>query len=67
MKGKNPVVIIIIGIILFLIGHFAPNGIELSNIVEVIGFINLFTALAEGLGVGLIVGGIALFIKGKKD
>jgi len=66
MKEKNPVSVIALGIILFLVGHFAPNGIELSNVVEVIGFINLFTALAEGLGIGLIIGGAFLFIKGRK-
>ena len=66
MRDKNPVNIIIIGVVLFLIGHFAPNGIMLSNIAEIIGIINLLTTTCEGLGLGLVIGGAILFIKNKK-
>lgn len=31
MNKQNPVGVIGLGAVLFLVGHFAPNGIELTN------------------------------------
>ena len=66
MKNKNPVSIIIIGAVLFVIANFIPNGIRFSNIVEVIAIINFVTTVFEGLGLGLAIAGIALLIKNRK-
>jgi|GEM_PF-3390883 len=64
-KQTNPIVFIVFGAILALLGTFLPNGIILLNYAELIGIYNLFVTLAQGAGIGMIIGGIALLITGK--
>lgn len=61
----NPIYYIILGIILFLLGTYLPNGVELFNYVESITIYNFLITMAQGLGAGLVVGGVILFIKRK--
>lgn len=62
-KNQNPVMYIILGIVLFLLGTFLPNGIELFNYAEWIGIYNLVITVAQGGGIGLIIGGLGILIK----
>ena len=63
MADKNPILFIILGAILTIVGTFLPNGVKLFDYVEFIGIYNLLVTIAQGLGIGLLVGGIAIYVK----
>lgn len=62
-KNQNPIIYVILGAILFLLGTFLPNGIELFNYAEFIGIYNLLVTIAQGGGIGLMIGGLGILIK----
>lgn len=63
MNNKKPILYIILGAFLTITGTYLPNGVEFLNYVEFIGIYNLFVTIAQGLGIGLLVGGTALYLK----
>lgn len=63
MNQKNPIFFIILGAILFLLGTFLPNGVELFDYAEFIGIYNLLITVVQGGGIGLLIGGIFLLLK----
>lgn len=62
-KNQNPILYIILGGVLFLLGTFLPNGVELFDYAEFIGIYNLLVTVAQGGGIGLMIGGLGILIK----
>ena len=66
MLKKNPLIVVVLGAILLAAGFLLPNGVKVTKYAEMIGIYNLLVTACQGLGIGLIIGGGILFLKGMR-
>ena len=64
---NNPLLAVKIGVAFIVVGFLLPNGVKIFSYAELIGIYNLMVTLCQGLGIGLVIGGGALFLKAKKQ